>query len=119
MPRIKYSVQESLYFTPIIIEGLSVRERVAALEAHLPVPATQDEARRRVINGLRAISKMSCMLMEQIDEDSEFGPPEYWVELCAELEGRFQGNITQMLRRKLYKFRLATEPVDEDGYPMY
>ena len=114
MIRRKFSVQESSYYKPLEVEGLSVRERVAAIEAHLPRPKTESEARRRAITGLYAVGLMSSMLVEELNENAEF-EAFYWFKVCADLEGRFQGNINSLLLDKFYQqVGIATPGEDEE-----
>ena len=99
------------------IESISsVRARVAAIEAHLPPPRTESEARVRTIDGLYAVRKMSCLLTEQLDEDAEFVVGKdgyervataherllYWTKMCSDIESRFQGNINSLLLFKRF-----------------
>lgn len=94
----------------------SVRGRVAAIEAHLPPPRTECEARVRTVNGLGALGRLMCLITEKMDEKAVVVVGEdgceraataherllYWSELCSDFESRFQGNINSLLLFKRF-----------------
>ena len=122
MPR-RYSITSIFYKVPDF-QDLSVRERVQLLETLLPTPTTVGCAFERAKTGLYAIKKMSCMLMEQLYEDLEFEEEEtgktelqFWSEIVADTESRFQGNINSVILEKRFRqIKLATPLRDEEDY---
>lgn len=122
MPR-RYSITSIFYKVPDF-QDLSVRERVQLLETLLPALTTSECAFQRAKTGLYAIKKMSCMLMEQLYEDCEFEEEEYgktelqfWSEIAADTESRFQGNINSVVLEKRFRqLKLAAPPPVEEDY---
>lgn len=121
MPR-RYSITSIFYKVPDF-QGLSVRKRVQLLETLLPAPTTVECAFQRAKTGLYAIKKMSCMLMEQLYEDLEFEEEEtgktelqFWSEIAADTESRFQGNINSVILQKhIRQLKLAAPlRIEED-----
>ena len=121
MPR-RYSITSIFYKVPDF-QYISVRERIQLLETLLPAPTTIECAFQRAKTGLYAIKKMSCMLMEQLYEDLEFEEEEtgktelqFWSEIVADTESRFQGNINSVILEKRFRqLKLAAPlPVEED-----
>jgi hypothetical protein len=122
MPR-RFSITSTFYKVPDF-QGLSVRERVQLLETLLPIPTTIECAFQRAKTGLYAIKKMSCMLMEQLHDDCEFEEEEsgktsfqFWSEIAADTESRFQGNINSLILEKRFRqLKLAAPPPVEEDY---
>jgi hypothetical protein len=103
MPR-RYSIT-SIHYTIPDFEGLSIRERINLIETLLPFPTTTDQAVRRATTGLYAIGKASCAIHEQLMEQLEYtgkAPFQFWSEVAADTESRFQGNINSVIAHKRF-----------------
>ena len=94
----------SIYYKIPNFENLTVKQRISLIESLLPIPTTVEDAFNRAKTGLYAIDRMSCMLIEQLCEEQEEysnkSALQFWTDIAADCESRFQGNINSLMIHK-------------------
>jgi hypothetical protein len=105
------SVYSTLYEVPQF-ENRSVQERINWIEKQI-IPATAEEAYMRTRIGLKAIGAFSSLLWEDICAESNYYQEDdydYWMNLVADIESHFQGQLNMLLVHKTISMRNG-EPI--------
>jgi hypothetical protein len=67
------------------------------------LPSTREEAKYRACMGLKALNIFSCQLWEEICEECNYSQQDeydYWLNIVADTESHFQGNLNMLLVHK-------------------
>lgn len=83
--------------------GLSVRERVAIIDAQFPLPEDERAARKQAVDGLYALGCCGVLMMESLCAQAEWSPlsaRDFWTDVAARSESHFQGMFAAMLWRR-------------------